>query len=387
MNRHRCERTWQAEAREDGRLDKRDLASFERHAAQCRECTAEMNALRNITQKMSSLPEPLRSDLEHRRARNELLRRANEQFLTPAPSSKGWKTWAVAGAIAFGAAGVFGLRFAKNTSHTAHFEVSDVTNAVWHSETTASTSTVTLQSGTAAFHVEHLEQGTRFWVDMPDGRIEVRGTRFVVEVSQGQTKSVEVTEGIVWLDVPTFHGLLHAGERWPRPTTIGAMAAPSSAPIQADAPAPTIAPPSSATTLDNVTPPSMPVPNPPSTLEKLAPTENAPSVTNEPPPAASSAATPKDEAGPRFAEAMTAFTSGNDAKAEQLFAAFVRDFPRDGRAEDAMFLRAKLRARQGDSAGAAALARQYLQAYPRGFRRPEAERLAGTKSEEKASGQ
>jgi TolA-binding protein len=80
---------------------------------------------------------------------------------------------------------------------------------------------------------------------------------------------------------------------------------------------------------------------------------------------------------------MTAFSSGNDAKAEQLFASFGRDFPRDGRAEDAMFLRAKLRARQGDNAGAAALARQYLQAYPRGFRRPEAERLAGTKSEEK----
>ena len=74
---------------------------------------------------------------------------------------------------------------------------------------------------------------------------------------------------------------------------------------------------------------------------------------------------------------MSAFTGGDEARADQLFANFIRDFPRDGRAEDAMFLRAKSRARRGDSAGAAAIARDYLKIYPRGFRRPEAERLAG----------
>ncbi|HMY18105.1 MAG TPA: hypothetical protein PKA58_17395, partial [Polyangium sp.] len=82
MNRSRCDRTWQAGAREDGRLDKRDLESFERHAQHCPECTREIAALAKIAQTMAALTDGKRTDLEHRRARQELLRRANEQFLT-----------------------------------------------------------------------------------------------------------------------------------------------------------------------------------------------------------------------------------------------------------------------------------------------------------------
>jgi len=74
---------------------------------------------------------------------------------------------------------------------------------------------------------------------------------------------------------------------------------------------------------------------------------------------------------------MLAFKAGDDSRADGLFAAFIRDFPRDGRAEDATFLRAQARARRGDKAGAAALAREYLRAFPHGLRRPEAEQLAG----------
>jgi TolA-binding protein len=93
-------------------------------------------------------------------------------------------------------------------------------------------------------------------------------------------------------------------------------------------------------------------------------------------PSASAEAAPPT-AGARFAEAMGAFSAGQHARADALFAAFVRDFPRDGRAEDATFLRIEVRARRGDAAGARAAARDYLRAYPRGLRRPEAERIAG----------
>lgn len=375
MNQRRCERTWQAEAREDGRLDKRDLLSFERHAAHCEDCTAEMAALRGITQKMAVLPEPERTDLQHRRARQELLRRANEEFLTDKPVAKPWKMWTLAGAVALGLS-IFLWQRTDQVAKAPAFDIVDMTDAVWQTETNASTSRVKLQSGQAAFHVEHVQKDAHFYVDMPDGHIEVRGTRFLVDVVEGKTRSVVVTEGIVWLDVPAFHGLLRAGERWPvlekaadnAPTNPDVPAKPSNAPenqekpvVETEVPVIGVAPVTSGkanAAINNEAPTVMP-----SAQEK----NNHAEANSQ----------PKEEPGPRFAEAMAAFTSGDDARADSLFAAFVRDFPRDGRAEDATFLRAKARARRGDNAGAAAIAREYLRAFPRGLRRPEMERLAG----------
>lgn len=375
MNRPRCDRIWQAEAREDGRLDKRDLESFERHTQHCPECTREVAALKKITQTMATLPQPARTDLEHRRARQNLLRKANEEFLADKPLGKPWKTWVLAGAVALASAGLVWSRVGTSPTHAPTFDVADIAHAVWQTETIASTSRITLHAGTAAFHVEHLQNDEKFFVQLPDGLIEVRGTRFVVDVLEGKTHSVEVTEGIVWLDVPTFHGLLHAGERWPRIET-----AMSDKPAPKDPTPMEVLPPSTnpepvVVNEKSADGASSPAPNLPKTAS------NSSSLPEEPanalPTPATSAVTPKDEAGPRFAEAMAAFSAGNDGRADQLFSEFIRDFPRDGRAEDAMFLRAKSRARRGDTAGAAAIAREYLRAFPRGFRRPEAERLAG----------
>ncbi len=375
MNRPRCDRTWQAEAREDGRLDKRDLESFERHAQHCPECTQEIAALKKIAQRMATLPQPARTDLEHRRARQNLLRKANEEFLADKPASKPWKTWVVAGAVALASAGLVWSRVGTSPAHAPTFDVADVAHAVWQTETIASTSRVTLRSGTAAFHVEHLQNDEKFFVQLPDGLIEVRGTRFVVDVLEGKTHSVEVTEGIVWLDVPTFHGLLHAGERWPRIETAEIDKPAPKAPVPMEVSPPPTNPEPVVVNEKATDGANSPAPNLPktSTNSSSLPEESA----NALPTPASSAVTPKDEAGPRFAEAMAAFSAGNDSRADQLFGDFIRDFPRDGRAEDAMFLRAKSRARRGDTAGAAAIAREYLRAFPRGFRRPEAERLAG----------
>lgn len=380
MNRRRCERTWQAEAREDGRLDKRDLLSFERHAAHCEECKAEIAELRGIAEKMAALPEPERTDLQHRRARQELLRKANDQFLHEKPTEKPWKVWAFAGVLAVGLSIFFWQRTNQNTAKAPVFDIVDMTHAVWQTETIASTSRVKLQAGSAAFHVEHLQKDAHFYVDMPDGRIEVRGTRFVVDVVEGKTRSVVVTEGIVWLDIPAFHGLLHAGERWPAlekaalnpPTNTDSSSNPTNLLDTKEKPVVEVEP----RAVDVLPAPSA----------KASPTVTSdvpaamPSV-QEKPNTAEANPEPKEEPGPRFAEAMGAFTSGDDARADQLFAAFVRDFPRDGRAEDATFLRAKARARRGDNAGAAAIARDYLRAFPRGLRRPEMERLAGETKE------
>jgi TolA-binding protein len=81
-------------------------------------------------------------------------------------------------------------------------------------------------------------------------------------------------------------------------------------------------------------------------------------------------------AGRDFALAMAAFSAGDYGRAERLFLAFGQDHPADARVEDATFLIAVARSRRGDVDGAGKIARQYLQRYPSGLRRVEAERLA-----------
>lgn len=329
-----CNRTWQAEASVDGRLEPDELAAFERHAHGCSACSAELGSLRALAEQMSALAEPERTELERRRQRAALQRRAHELLLQSNPSQRNVR-FAFAAVLVVCLTVIAAIALRRPSVRAPAFEVVDLAQAEWSLETKEATSRVKLRGGTASFHVEHLQGGARFVVEMPDGRLEVRGTRFVVHVAQGHTRSVIVTEGTVLLQLPGFDGLLHAGERWPA-----------------------IEPPASSTS-------SVPPPVASATTTAAVPVVSASSVAAKP------------SAGPRFAEAMNAFGAGDYARADTLFAAFAREFPRDARVEDALFLRAQSRSRLGDKAGAALLARQYLEAFPNGLRRPEAKRLAG----------
>ncbi len=345
-----CSRVWQVEAARDARLGPVEQASFARHLPGCQDCTTEQAALNRLDETMASLPEPRRTELEHRRERQVLLGAADATLAGRATSRHlPWLQVSVATAgLALAAGIVFHLATRRamdaRTSASPRFEIADVGAARWSEETVGETRRVSLQSGTASFHVEHLQRAERFLVTLPDGQVEVRGTRFVVQLENGHTHGVTVSEGVVALDVPGFSGLIHAGERWPAESPVGSSSALAGA--SADAPA-------------------------------LIPSarEASSAVPVFVASAAASAAAPT--AGTRFAEAMAAYSSGNFGRADQLFEAFVRDFPRDGRGEDATYLRADARSRRGDSAGAAMIAKQYLRAYPRGLRRAEAERLAG----------
>ena len=183
-----CTRTWQAEALEDGRLDEDDVSSFERHAAGCAECEAELSSLRALRSEMLSVDVPRLSDLQRHAQRQEVLRRANG-LTTRAPARR---TWAIAATVAAAAAAGIAFGWPRMAPPPSRFEVVDVTHARWHAETDGATSRVNLSGGTALFQVEKLKPEARFLVQLPDGEIEVRGTRFVVDVPRDQRVDAHV---------------------------------------------------------------------------------------------------------------------------------------------------------------------------------------------------
>jgi ferric-dicitrate binding protein FerR (iron transport regulator) len=340
MNRETCRRLWEAEAIQDGRLTGASRESFERHARDCATCSREKAALEDLARLCEADQRPTLSPLARRRMRAALLRRANQQTVAAKQQHSWWLAAAAALALFVGGAAVYRHRAPQRPSEqpvsvtkaAPRYDVRDVERANWHAESDSGQTFVKLADGTAAFHVEHLEQSQRFIVRMPDGELEVKGTRFEVNVSKGATRSVNVSEGVVELrltGVPVR--VLRAGEHWEQaPVAASVPASVSAAPMTASEPR---------------TPPSAP------------------------------SAKPDDRAriGEEFASAMASFRDSNWNEADTKLAAFVRQHPTDPRAEDAAYLRIAVHRKLGDEPGAVALAKAYVQMFPRGFRVAEAQ--------------
>ncbi|MEO7036779.1 MAG: FecR family protein [Polyangiaceae bacterium] len=392
MTTDRCDRMWQVEALDDGRLEPKDRASFERHASMCAACSAELVRLREVREIISAAPTAERTELERRRARIALLGAANQRLVERQTPSRKLRIWALAAAVPL--LGLSGAALAHYSSARAvsGFDVVNVAQADWSANKSGTTSRVTLRAGVASFHVEHVAADARFFVMLPDGEIEVRGTRFVVDVAGGRTRSVLVTEGVVALRVAGAEHVLHPGEQWQR--TIEAASASAAAtplaqrvePPVPDASGIAVSPTSSLNLKanDNLAASLVAGTPRPSSARGVSSANASKASAGVIPPAS---ARSKDEltvgvgptaisAGARFAEAVAAFGAGDYGRADALFGAFARDFPNDSRAEDAAFVRADARAQRGDKAGAAAGARAYLRAYPSGLRHPAAESLA-----------
>jgi len=347
-----CTRAWQAEAAEDDRLSKADLASFERHAATCAVCTREIAALAELKRIGRELPVLSSTPLERRRLRNELLRRAHGDYERAPRRSL---AWLLAGAVALTAAAGVALFLTSRASDpppVAQAPSPEPTyRAIASSDTAWSTHQhgrdlrLALSRGRLELAVDPLRTDQRFIVELPDGELEVKGTRFVIEADGVRTLGVRVLEGRVMLRLRERESaLLVAGDGY---------AAPSS---QAEPPA------------DAAAPDAMPrqTSKPARTARAGAHDAAVPEavVTAAPSPTASA-----------FTQAMSAFSAGDYGRADELFADFAREHTDDARVEDALFLRAVARSRRGDASGARAIARQYLERFPNGLRRDDAERL------------
>lgn len=340
MSKASCSRSWQAEATLDERLSRGDRASFERHVATCESCAAELRRLRWLAELAQQVPVQPYPELEQRRRRNALLRRANALTLTPRRARR----WPLLGAAALALA-IVGVLFLRSPAPelaqgagVPTYEIQASPGA--HLSTKERGATVRLVTLQGKFNVtvRKLLPEQRFLLELPDGELEVQGTRFVVHTDGERTQRVSVFEGRVALRLRDHgHHLLGAGQSW-------------TAPVRAGVPSNSL-----------------------SAVPSDAPPADTPMSSSSASPAPAS---PRpSSAGDDFARAMSAFSGGHYDRAETLLQTFERAHPRDGRVEDALFLRAIARSRRGNSEGAAALGREYLSRYPKGLRRPEVERL------------
>ena len=374
-----CVRSWQAEAVHDGRLSQRDVESFERHRQSCEVCEREARALIELADMAARLPFEPSAPLEHRRARLALLRRANGRAVSA--SQRSW-VWGLAAAVflCLVGGGALWLRagesaapaVAANAPASPTFEIAASPGAEWRTLERGSTVRVATSHGRFELRVARVKAGQRFLVELPDGQIEVVGTRFVVETDTERTLGVRVLEGVVALQIHGNSGsMLKAGEAW-----TAAPVEPSSA--ETDQVAERVASPSASRSATARAPRSSAgsgkVPRTARESRSVA-SSSAASSSSAAPPSSSAAATGAS-AGEDFAVAMAAFSDGDYGRAEQLFSRFARRHPTDSRVEDALFLSAVARARRGDRPGARALAMEYLRRFPDGLRRAEAARLA-----------
>ena len=388
MNQRHCPRMWEADAREDGQLVGADKESFDRHLLTCSICQQEVEAHATVLAIMRGVRGPAVAPLAHRRSRIQLLDRASEESnRAERTAGKRWTAVAATTAICIVAIAIVWTfaPWASAPTQTAvafsksapEFDVANIDRAVWTSHSEGGVARPLLKDGVAAFHVAHMTKGQQFVLELPDGELEVRGTRFIVRVHDGRTESVQVTEGFVALRIQgDAERLLHAGDDWSRsrdrpaaitePLMHGTEVIPTAA-------APFAAPSLSIKSSSSLQPAAAPgTPTRSGGATTVSPLPISPAGSSQPVRPVSASV-----ASESYAAAADAFRTEAYPKADALLAAFCRDFASDPRCEDAAFLRAVAHARMGDHPGAASLARAYLQSFPNGLRRREAEALAG----------
>jgi FecR protein len=346
----RCDREWEREAHREGRLGPKDVESFERHCRTCAACTEEVardERLRALGQALR-VAEP--GQLPRRRLRARILRDAATDVRSR--SSRSWRSWQswqswqrVAFASSFGillvalASGVAVRSAARTQVASANVApspaplagaVSPGAAAVWTQAREGGVERVELETGTLRVHVRPQGPGERFFVRLPDGEIEVRGTTFDVTVLDGATRHISVDEGTVVL---RLHGSpdrsLGSGTNWIAPES-----------------------------------------RTPDVHETTA--VHAAAVSPRQHPRDMRDMRDGDDGVSAYVNAMQSFREGRYDAAAAAFHAFALAFPRATEAEDASFLEALSLARAGRTDAAALAAERHLESFPRSFRRKEA---------------
>src|SRR5262245_61175802 len=221
-----CAQAWQAEAVEDGRLSGAERESFERHAATCADCRRERLVLAELRAAAARLPVSEPAPLERRRQRQLLLRRASE--LGQRSSERSWRWPALAVALLAVGVGFFAFSrwvetprppVATVATPEPTYLLSATPGTRWHILESGAALRLRLDMGDVELQVDKLSAAQRFVLELPDGEVEVVGTRFRAVASALGTEQVRVSEGRVALRLARRAPLsLAAGESWERAT-------------------------------------------------------------------------------------------------------------------------------------------------------------------------
>jgi TolA-binding protein len=188
----------------------------------------------------------------------------------------------------------------------------DVTH--WSQRRNGNSEWVDLENGTAFLEVRKQRPDEHFFVELPDGEIEVRGTKFEVTVEEHRTIQIHVVEGVVAFIRPNGDEVvLHANETWRRKEPVAVASAPR------------------------------PV---------------APPIAHR---------VEEDHAPRDYEAAMAAYRDGDYTAAGERFSQFLVDHPTSREAEDAAFMEANSAAHAGRNDVAAVLAEKFLKRYPDSF--------------------
>jgi hypothetical protein len=353
MTDERCTMIPLVEARRDGRLDAREVASVERHLATCGPCralVAELDRMADVARRPAMDPA---TPLEHQRGRVALLRAAAgveplRDAAVASPLKLGLAMAAALAVVASLAAGGI-ARFGHPASDSVALArrlpplpVLAVDGKQARTETTvrgarfertrvAEVERIALADGALDLEVRPLGPGERFLVATDDAEVEVRGTVFHVEARERRLAYVSVREGKVEVRRGAESALLTPGQEW------------RDAPPRAEAPPAVSAAPHARTTV-----------------------------------AASKRGAPPSPSAPTngFAEGVRLVERGDYAAAAERLEAFRAEHPGDAHSEDAAFLTLIALQHAGRKDEARAAARRYLAQYPSGYRRAEAEAIA-----------
>lgn len=236
MSARACAMAPLVEARRDGRLDARDVASLERHLAACAECRALSADLDRLAD-LARCSEPPSSPIEHQRGRMRLLQAAAQiapdeaarDVAAPPPARAPWKTAVAIAAIAIGGlAGGRGLsKRLADLGPRIENTVRPNEGARYERSVNGGTEVVSLFKGSIEVGVRPLAAGERFLVNTSDAEIETRDALLRVVADAGRLRAISVAEGTVEVRYAREVVILRAGERWKPPHALVRRATPS----------------------------------------------------------------------------------------------------------------------------------------------------------------
>jgi hypothetical protein len=332
----------------DGRLTGPELSSFARHMTSCVACSGEAKELDGLAEGLRAARAEPTDELHVARERTRLVAAFDRSLLAADGRPRGRWLVPLTAAIAV-VCGVFlfsrprpGSPLATPSSAVIHADL----GTAWSKDVEAGTEKVVLAHGVLAIHVDHgTSHRQRLLVVLPDGELEDIGTTFTVSAENGHTERVTVQEGSVLLRLRGRAPVaLSSGESWERLPPAAAGNAPISTPQRAE-----------------------------EKLTRLAPSRKERPVAS---PSPSPAASVGRDASEDFPAVVRLLDSGDACRAAAGFRQFASDHPSDSRAEDAAYLRVIALHRCGSDEEMKEAARQYLNVYPKGFRRAEVERLS-----------